>query len=266
MRKPLILLFAAAALLCSCSREMVQEVPAEAGTSLAISVPGTKTILGEDTGSGHQLYWADGDKVAVNGVVSDALSGVPAGTSGASFSFGSVLSAPYMAVYPSDIWKSNTQVVLPLKAADAIIPLCGVSSDKSLTLEALTSAVRVKVLSDGNHAHNIRRIEITSADTQLSGVFGVDFATATLASASASKDDKRVCIEGDWALSETVPLDLVIPVPAGTYSITVKVLDVQGHFLTRETTSPKTFTKGHIKAFPEIVFTPTGTQFDISIN
>lgn len=266
MRKSVIMLISAAALMCSCSKVMVPGVPADGGTSLTISFPVTKTVLGEDTGSGHQLYWADGDMVAVNGIASDALSGVPAGSTGASFSFGSVLSAPYSAVYPSDIWKSDAQVALPLKAADAIIPLCGVSSDKSLTLEALTSAVRVKILSDGNHAHNIRRVEITSADTQLSGVFDVDFATATLASASAAKDDKRVCVEGDWSLSETEPLDLVIPVPAGTYGITVKVLDVQGHFMTKETTSPKTFTKGHIKSFPEIVFTPTGTQFDISIN
>ncbi|MBO4670561.1 MAG: hypothetical protein J5640_01795 [Bacteroidales bacterium] len=266
MRKTVVLLIAAATSLCSCSREMVQEVPARAGTSLTISVPVSKTVLGEDTGSGHQLYWADGDRVAVNGAVSDALSGVPAAATGATFAFQDVLSAPYSAVYPSDIWKSATQVLLPLKASDAIIPLCGASASGQLTLAALTSAVRVKVKSDGNHAHNIRRIEITSADTQLSGVFDIDFAAATLAATSSAGEDKRVCIEGDWPLSVTDPLDLVIPVPAGTYGITVKVLDVQGHFLTRETTSPKTFSAGTIKAFPEILFTPTGTQFDITID
>lgn len=267
MKRTVLFAFAAAAMLCACNREIAPDVPAAAGTSLTISFPGTKTILGEDSGSGHQLYWADGDKVCVNGSVSEALSSVPDGSTSATFDFPSAtLTAPFKAVYPETIWSSESKVVLPQKAAQGIIPLCGAGSDINLTLGALTSAVRIKIKSDGNDTHNIKRVELASDDAQLSGEFSVDFDGAAITSASGATDDRVVYVEGNWALSGTDALELVIPVPAGTYGLTVKVLDVQGHFMTQSTTSAKTFTKGYIKAFPEIVFTPTGTQFDITIN
>ena len=268
MRKLVLLAFAAAALLCACNREIAPDVPVALGTSLTISCPDTKTVLGEDSGSGHQLYWADGDMVNVNGSPSAALSEVPTGSTSARFDFPQiVLTAPYNAVYPASIWKNANMVQLPHSATSGIIPLCGISTDDNLTLNPLTSAVRIKIKSDGNHtSHNIRRVELTSDEASLSGVFDVDFENATISPSAAFNPDRMVIVEGDWALSETEAIELVIPVPAGTYGLTVKILDKQGHFMEKATTSSKTFTKGTIKAFPEIVFTPTGTQFDITIN
>ena len=268
MRKLVLLAFAAAALLCACNREIAPDVPVASGTSLTISCPDTKTVLGEDSGSGHQLYWADGDMVNVNGSPSAALSEVPSGSTSARFDFPQVvLTAPYNAVYPASIWKNANMVQLPHSATSGIIPLGGISTDDNLTLNPLTSAVRIKIKSDGNHtSHNIRRVELTSDEASLSGVFDVDFENATISPSAAFNPDRMVIVEGDWALSETEAIELVIPVPAGTYGLTVKILDKQGHFMEKATTSSKTFTKGTIKAFPEIVFTPTGTQFDITIN
>jgi hypothetical protein len=268
MRKLVLSAFAAAALVCACNREIVSDVPAFEGTSLTFSCPGTKTVLGEDSGSGHQLYWANGDMVNVNGSASAALSGVSAASTSARFDFPDVvLTAPYNAVYPASIWMDANRVQLPSPATSGIIPLCGSSADDNLTLNPLTSAVRIKIKSNGNHtSHNIRRVEISSDSAQLSGVFDVDFENATLAPTSTASADRSVSVQGFWALPATGAIDLVIPVPAGTYGMTVKILDEQGHFMTKSTSVPRTFTKGTIKAFPEIEFTPTGTQFDITIN
>ena len=42
-------------------------------TSVTISLEETKTHLGEKVGDLYPLYWSEGDKIAINGVASEAL-------------------------------------------------------------------------------------------------------------------------------------------------------------------------------------------------
>ena len=96
MKTRVFFVLAAAALLASCAKEMQEQMLPEenapAKTVLSVGlVPQTLTYLGEGSGTPvtHHVYWSNGDKIAVNGIASDALDGIADGTSVASFSFGS---------------------------------------------------------------------------------------------------------------------------------------------------------------------------------
>ena len=43
----------------------------EEGTSLVVSLAGTRTSLGEKVGTNYPVYWSEGDKLVVNGYLSD---------------------------------------------------------------------------------------------------------------------------------------------------------------------------------------------------
>ncbi len=267
MRK-LFTLFCAA-LLCACGMDALQDSPGTGKTVLSVSTPSTRTVLGDESAGTRQIFWSDGDRLAVNGTMSDELSGIAAGCTNAEFTFGETLSAPYDAVYPADIWKDASTVTLPLKAQNGVLSLGGRSDNSGLSLSPLVSCIHLIIKKqDAAEAdsHQIAYVEISTESTRLSGDFTIDYGNAELTpAAGASANDCKVRVVGPWDLSTDVALDVFVPVPAGTYGFKVKVVDVKGHFMTVSTTSAKNMVKGVIKAFPEIIFVPTGTQFDVVI-
>ena len=266
MKNEFFCLLALSALLAGCSGLADPDAPGAGKTRLTVSLGGTRTVLGPLEEGRRQLYWADGDQVAVNGSVSDALSGVPASSVSATFTFGSSLEAPYDAVYPASIVGDGPFVTLPLYAGDGVMPLGGRSMDSSLLLCPLMSCVRISLLQDQADTDRIRYVEVSSATTRMSGKFGIDYDAASLTPYdNPSGDDLKVRVVGSWDLSADTPVDIFVPVPAGSYQFTVKVVDVKGHFMKVTTSASKTMEKGIIKAFPAVTFIPTGTEFEVVI-
>ena len=268
MKKSSAVIMAFAALACGCTMEIHPDAPMAEKTVFTVSAPSTRTVVGDAAAGSRQLYWADGDCLAVNGIASEALTGVPAESTNASFTVNGALTAPYDAVYPASIWKDASTVTLPATAQNGVLPLGGRSNDPELALSPLTSCLHLvlKQSSDASpDTHQIAYVEISTESVRMNGDFTVDFENAGLTpAAGASADECKVRVAGPWDLSSGA-LDLFVPVPAGTYSFSVKILDVKGHFMTVSTTGSKNMDKGVIKAFPAIEFKPTGTQFDVVI-
>ena len=256
---------AAVVTVVSCNREnLVPEAPVPSkGTVITLTTDATKTTVGELADGKRAVYWANGDKINVNGVESEALAGLEEGSRSASFNFGSVLSAPYTAVYPASIWKDATTVTLPAVAESGILPLYGTGDENVISVSALTAVLKLsikKYSGENPDTDKIVSVEVSSETAQLSGDFG--FSTGTL---TPDTGEKTVRVEKAFTPSETA-YDLYIPVPAGEYAFKVKITDLQGHYMEIPTTSAKTFTAGEIKAMPVIEFLPTGTQIDIEIH
>lgn len=249
--------------------EIHPDAPMAEKTVFTVSAPSTRTVVGDAAAGSRQLYWADGDCLAVNGIASEALSGVPAESTNASFTVNGTLTAPYDAVYPASIWKDATTVTLPATVQNGVLPLGGRSNDPELALSPLTSCLHLalKQSSDASpDTHQIAYVEISTESVRMNGDFTIDYENAGLTPAAvASADECKVRVAGPWDLPASGTLDLFVPVPAGTYSFSVKILDVKGHFMTVSTTGSKNMDKGVIKAFPAIEFKPTGTQFDVVI-
>lgn len=269
MKKSSAVIMAFAALACGCTMEIHPDAPMAEKTVFTVSAPSTRTVVGDAAAGSRQLYWADGDCLAVNGIASEALSGVPAESTNASFTVNGTLTAPYDAVYPASIWKDATTVTLPATVQNGVLPLGGRSNDPDLALSPLTSCLHLALKQSGDASpdtHQIAYVEISTESVRMNGDFTVDYENAGLTpAAGASADECKVRVAGPWDLPASGALDLFVPVPAGTYSFSVKILDVKGHFMTVSTTGSKNMDKGVIKAFPAIEFKPTGTQFDVVI-
>ena len=261
MKKIFVILALAAVSLAACTREEInpQEEPAVVKTVLTVGVAETKTTLGDLEAGARQMYWANDDKINVNGIDSDALTGLVANTSTrADFVFGGSLTPDYKALYPASIYKDASTVTLPHNAGDQVIPLGGVSASDNFNLNPLTSvlALKIKLKATDPDTDPITLIEVSTADTRMSGDFTIngDYTTLTPA-ASPTGDDLAVQITGSWTLAADATW-FFVPVPAGTYSFTVKVMDSKGDYMTKSTTSDKTFTAGEIKPLKEFAFDP----------
>ena len=260
MKKTFVFLALAAVSLAACTREELnpEEHHPVVKTILTVGTAQTKTTLGDAVDGQRQLYWANNDEINVNGCTSGKLTGLAANTTSASFSFDDELTAPYKALYPASIYKDATTVTLPHNAGNQVIPLGGVSASTTFSLSPLTSMLllKIKLAASEPDTDHITLIEVSTTDTRMSGEFTLDEDCTTLTpAASPSGDDLKVQITGNWTLAADAT-SFFVPVPAGTYSFTVKVMDSKGHYMTKSTTSPKEFTAGQIKPLKEFAFEP----------
>ena len=260
MKKTFVFLVFAAVSLVACTREELnpEEHHPVVKTVLTVGTAQTKTTLGDVEDGQRQLYWANNDEINVNGCTSGKLTGLAANTTSASFSFDDELTAPYKALYPASIYKDATTVTLPHNAGNQVIPLGGVSESTVFSLSPLTSMLHLKIKQAASEPDSdpITLIEVSTADTRMSGDFTIDEDCTTLTPAvSPTGDDLKVQITGNWTLAADAT-SFFVPVPAGTYSFTVKVMDSKGHYMTKSTTSAKEFTAGQIKPLKEFAFTP----------
>ena len=264
MKKTFVLIALAATVLAACTKEQPDGPVVK--TVLSIGSAETKTTVGDVENDGtndfRRLYWADGDQVNANGVASLALENVPANTTRTDFSFPETVTAPYNAVYPASIYKNASTVTLAHNVGDQVVPMGGVSQTASFSLNPLTGILQLKIKQAASDpdTDNIVLIEVSTASTRMSGDFAINYSTGALTpAASPSGNDLSVQISGDWALSST-ERSFFIPVPAGSYNFTVKVMDKKGHFMTKSTTTPKTFSQGVIQPLKAFEFIPSATD------
>ena len=127
------------------------EPAADEFTTLEIGLPGdvTRTHLGESVSNSRKVYWSNGDMVALNGVASNALSGIGEEAQNATFTFPGVISAPYSLLYPSSLYEDATHITLPATQSYAsgnavVIPLAGYATDAaSISLSHLCAIVQL---------------------------------------------------------------------------------------------------------------------------
>jgi len=262
MKRSVIFLFLCFLALASCSREEACETEC---VTITLSLPSEKTIIGDLEGDTRPMYWANGDKICVNGIVSQPLSGIPDKSKSASFVIpGTSLELPYRIVYPASIWSSNTKVILPATASS--IPLAGyVQENNSTGVQAISSVLHFSLVAGTHNTHKIAYVELYRSSKQMCGAFNIDFASGIISPAEkVSKDNNYVRVAVGTALSSAVT-DVFVPVPAGTYAAVVRVVDVAGHYMDKEISS-RSFSAGSVHSFPTIAFEPTGTLVDISLD
>jgi len=138
MKKNIAYLFAAAGIvaLSACSKESAEvvtpaEEPAVEKMILSVSMPSdeTRTFLGTPDGEGLvDVLWKTGDRISVNGILSDALSSLDNGKKVVDFTVNGTPSAPYKVLYPGT--SSENVIVLPSTqnyVANSFDPSAGVA-------------------------------------------------------------------------------------------------------------------------------------------
>ena len=102
MKKMLLFLAVLFAILVvGCERDVTSVAEGEGLSSLTLSLPKTRTSLGEKVGVTYPVYWSEGDKISANGVESSEALIDENNPSRAQFSFPSVVNYPLNILYPS---------------------------------------------------------------------------------------------------------------------------------------------------------------------
>lgn len=249
-----------------------QDAPDQTGVtelSAAVELP-SKTVLQNDA----KVLWTNGDAINVNGAQSAALElDEPVGE--VTFTFESVITPPYKAVFPASICKDATTVTLPAYQtykegtfSASASPMAAFSENSSLKFNHLCSVLKLTVNLPADSEHKvIKYVDFYGKNgEQVSGDFTLDFENMTLAGSSTAEADKTLRYYVSKTLGED-PFVMYIVVPAQEYAngYTIKLLDEKGHFMEQSKASGETLVAGKIYEKPAFDFVPTGTDLDVEI-
>lgn len=256
----------------ACSNEL--EYQNDSRTVLTLELPGTtKTVLGDAQDGVRPVLWCKGDKISVNGVVSDPLD-VEGDVLKADFVLSGQVSAPYEIIYPAGMVKNGGSVItLPSqqKAAsgDNIVsgsmPMAGYSITESVMMKQVCGILGIR-LKMGTEANLIRYIEVTALGGEpVCGDFSVDFQNSTLSSEAKDADVIRMEVQKTFPAGSANTFNVILP--AGVYSagFQVKVVDENGRAMVRSIKGNRELGAGKLMLMPELEFVPNSEDKGVEI-
>ena len=297
MKKYFLIILAALALLVACGKEPLESEPIEqvqgdAQTCLTVrldagtqTVPVTQTISGTRThmdtevvGNVRKLYWSAGDRIAVNGLVSQSLpEDLPEKTQTVAFTFSEPLSSPYKMLYPASVYEDETHISLPAVQdyraggfAEGMFPMAGYGVDEAnLSIHHLCAILKIQIVRaatepDTDPIHSVRFKG--RGGEQVCGRFELDYQNALLSGASDASKDKELRVVHSLSTESAAVYYLVVPAGAYASGYDVTVVDANGHYMVKSKTEAVTLEAGHLYAMSEFAFVPTGTELDIVIS
>lgn len=249
-----------------------QQVASEVNTAggvgsntLTISLPDTRTSLGEKAGDSYPLYWSEGDKIAVNGVASKSISISAENRSSATFTMEAVLSYPYNLTLPyaEGTTAKAPKVVLPAEQnyvegtfdTDAA-PMCGyaASSSESVTMKHLVGVLRLPIKANIEGIALKKVVITTVSEGYLAGEFAVDCKAGTMTPEANISNKITYLLPDGFVLSTTTEKPLYITVPTGDLgSCTVEFIESTGEKMTYEW-SGKDVKAGIVREFKTITY------------
>lgn len=255
----------------ACSNEL--EYQNDNRTVLTLELPGTtKTVLGDAQDGVRPVLWCKGDKISVNGVVSDPLD-VEGDVLKADFVLSGQVSAPYEIIYPAGMVKDAETVTLPAgqkyAAGDNIVsgsmPMAGYSTTESVMMKQVCGILGIR-LKMGTETNLIRYVEVTALGGEpVCGDFSVDFQNGTLS--SEVKDANVIRMEVQKTLPAESANAFNVILPAGVYSqgFSVKVVDENGQSMIRNIGGSRKLEAGKLMLMPELTFVPNGEEKGVEI-
>ena len=255
----------------ACSNEL--DYQNDSRTVLTLELPGTtKTVLGDAQDRVRPVLWCKGDKISVNGVVSNPLD-VEGNALKADFVLSGQVSAPYEIIYPAGMVKDAATVTLPAgqkyAEGDNIVsgsmPMAGYSDTESVMMKQVCGILGIR-LKMGTEANLIRYIEVTALGGEpVCGDFSVDFQNSTLSSEAKGADVIRMEVQKTFPAESANTFNVILP--AGVYSagFQVKVVDENGRAMVRTIKGSRELGAGKLMLMPELEFVPNSEDKGVEI-
>lgn len=255
----------------ACSNEL--EYQNDSRTVLTLELPGTtKTVLGDAQDGVRPVLWCKGDKISVNGVVSNPLD-VEGNVLKADFVLSGQVSAPYEIIYPAGMVKDAATVTLPAgqkyAEGDNIVsgsmPMAGYSTTESVMMKQVCGILGIR-LKMGMEANLIRYIEVTALGGEpVCGDFSVDFQNSTLSSEAKDADVIRMEVQKTFPAGSANTFNVILP--AGVYSagFQVKVVDENGRAMVRSIKGSRELGAGKLMLMPNWNFVPNSEDKGVEI-
>ena len=283
MRRLTKIFFAVAALAVgfSCTTDTTEDLSLSikgGGTELAISLEESRTQLGAKAEGVYPLYWSEGDKIAVNGVASAALTAEEAGAAGALFTFESELVRPYNIVYPAPAEgvAALTEGQYPVTflaeqeytagtfcaGAAPMYGYAAAETEGAIQLQHLTGVLRFAVKGEGV---TLKHLAITSETGALAGTFDVDCATGALTAHDDASNTIKVTFGKGLTLgAEATPI--YVAVPAGKYGKIYVMISSESDIMKLTFDSEaKPLNAGAVREFAEFTYAANSSESDIYV-
>ena len=282
MKKLSRIFFAVAALFAfSCTTDTTEDLSLSikgGGTELAISLEESRTQLGAKAEGVYPLYWSEGDKIAVNGVASAALTAEEAGAAGALFTFESELVRPYNIVYPAPAEgvAALTEGQYPVTflaeqeytagtfcaGAAPMYGYAAAETEGAIQLQHLTGVLRFAVKGEGV---TLKHLAITSETGALAGTFDVDCATGALTAHDDASNTIKVTFGKGLTLgAEATPI--YVAVPAGKYGKIYVMISSESDIMKLTFDSEaKPLNAGAVREFAEFTYAANSSESDIYV-
>ena len=210
----------------ACAKESApQENPEPSGPFvLRADLPEDQEVL--KTGlNGYEVIWNTGDKVSINGILSDAVASSGNGKRSVDFTFASTPSAPYNVLYPgttsSDVVVfAATQNYVENSFDTGAAPSYGVATvngnNASARLNPLGAVLRFAL----NGTSNIDKIVLNAlGEESIAGKFKVNFSTGALTPNGNNSPSVTYNINGDSGLAlGASDTHFYVVVPARAYT------------------------------------------------
>lgn len=255
----------------ACSNEL--EYQNDSRTVLTLELPGTtKTVLGDAQDGVRPVLWCKGDKISVNGVVSDPLD-VEGDVLKADFVLSGQVSAPYKIIYPAGMVKDAATITLPAGQKYAVgdnivsgsMPMAGYSDTEFVMMKQVCGILGIR-LKMGTESNLIRYIEVTALGGEpVCGDFSVDFQNSTLSSEAKDANVIRMEVQKTFPAGSANTFNVILP--AGVYSagFQVKVVDENGRAMVRSIKGSRELEAGKLMFMPELEFVPNSEDKGVEI-
>ena len=238
----------------------------EVVTKIEVALPKTRIALGDKVDGIYSAYWSEGDKIVVNGILSEAVKIDAVNRSSATFEVRSGdLEYPFNVTYPYTSATSETTPIVEFKSeqtytpgsfADGSAPMCGYANKgEKVALKHLAGVLKFPVKASTEGAV-LEKIVITSTSgTKISGNFAVDCAATTATPTEQTNNVVTYTLPSDFALSTTQPSEFFIAIPAGELgSAVIEFIEASGEKMTSNWNPSTPIKSGIVREFKTITY------------
>ena len=225
-------------------------------SSITLSLEQTRTQLGEKAEEVYPLYWSEGDKISIDGVVSESAIINPEDPTRATFNLSGELGChiSYPAAPAGKVVFAERQVhASNTSFGEGVATMYGVITDEGVELKHLTSVLKIGIVGSAT----LTKVEISTADeAPISGVFDLDFTSGVTTPTAESKSTICYSFGEGKQLDATTPTYIHIALPAGEYPLLrVRLYDNKGGIMSKEirATSAKPIRAGVVREFSNTV-------------
>lgn len=241
----------------------------------------TKTLISDNGNKTYSVFWADGDKILVNGETSTNIDIDPDNKKSASFTL-PVVDAPYCAVYPAGLYVKDSYKTVKEDSTviEITIPSTQKYEEKGFDPNAAIMTARgeaggglafkhamayLKVSVTGT---TVKSIRVNGNDNEaLSGVYTISYTDSGVAFGPHKEKGKAIgntsatisC--GEIGVTSGTPVFIAIPAREYKRGLTLTIVDAENHY--QVVHSMKTFTAVSGKVYPTtITFNAAGTYLE----
>ena len=281
-----IFMMVAALFAFACTTDVTEDLGVQIGdgagqTTLTVSLEESRTQLGEKVGDLYPLYWSEGDAIAVNGQVSNALTAEQAGSAGAIFIIEPAATLPYSITYPANAAVAIEEEVegetTPAVPSVVFLPeqtytegtFCAgaapmyayATEEGPIQMQHLTGVLRIAVKGEGV---TLRHLVVTAEDGKIAGPFTVDCATGALTAGEEATNSIKVSFGKGLQLKGDEATPIYVAVPAGAHGKFTLLLSSTTDIMKLSFDSAvKPVVAGKVREFAEFTYQANATEEDI---